>query len=159
MLSCGSRSLVDGGARLAPFSYSGSLPYICGPLQKAIISRSISQRLRGGATFQEARLASPVGEPEALATSTLTCTTNTSLPMATPDRSTSCSTIRSVPETFFVSWRLVLVRVGNQPTRGYPHLRSFASCLYHTCLSTPLFRVVQTQNKVSDSINKSFVQR
>ncbi|KAI0002585.1 hypothetical protein BJV74DRAFT_882197 [Russula compacta] len=48
-------------------SSSGSLPYNRSPLRQAVVSRSIPRRSRGGAAFQEARPASLVGQPEALA--------------------------------------------------------------------------------------------
>jgi hypothetical protein len=46
---------------------SGSLPHNRSPLRQAVVSRSIPRRSRGGAAFQEARPASLVGQPEALA--------------------------------------------------------------------------------------------
>ena len=48
-------------------SSSGSLPYNRSPLRQAVVSRSVPRRSRGGAAFQEARPASLVGQPEALA--------------------------------------------------------------------------------------------
>jgi predicted nucleic acid-binding Zn-ribbon protein len=48
-------------------SSSGSLPYNRSPLRQAIVSRTLPRRSRGGAAFQEARPASLVGQPEALA--------------------------------------------------------------------------------------------
>ncbi|KAI0254640.1 hypothetical protein BJV78DRAFT_934674 [Lactifluus subvellereus] len=48
-------------------SSSGSLPYNRSPLRQAVVSRSVPRRSRGGAAFQEARPASYVGQPEALA--------------------------------------------------------------------------------------------
>ena len=48
-------------------SSSGSLPYNRSPLRQAVASRSVPRRSRGGAAFQEARPASLVGQPEALA--------------------------------------------------------------------------------------------
>ena len=48
-------------------SSSGSLPHNRSPLRQAVIPRSIPRRSRGGAAFQEARPASLVGQPEALA--------------------------------------------------------------------------------------------
>ena len=48
-------------------SSSGSLPYNRSPLRQAVVSRGIPRRSRGGAAFQEARPASLVGQPEALA--------------------------------------------------------------------------------------------
>ncbi|KAI0300157.1 hypothetical protein B0F90DRAFT_1630116 [Multifurca ochricompacta] len=48
-------------------SSSGSLPYNRSPLRQAVVSRTLPRRSRGGAAFQEARPASLVGQPEALA--------------------------------------------------------------------------------------------
>ena len=48
-------------------SSSGSLPHNRSPLRQAVVPRSIPRRSRGGAAFQEARPASLVGQPEALA--------------------------------------------------------------------------------------------
>jgi hypothetical protein len=48
-------------------SSSGSLPYNRSPLRQAVVTRSVPRRSRGGAAFQEARPASLVGQPEALA--------------------------------------------------------------------------------------------
>ncbi|KAH9042692.1 hypothetical protein EDB85DRAFT_1916285 [Lactarius pseudohatsudake] len=48
-------------------SSSGSLPYNHSPLRQAVVSRTLPRRSRGGAAFQEARPASLVGQPEALA--------------------------------------------------------------------------------------------
>jgi meiotic cell cortex pleckstrin-like protein len=48
-------------------SSSGSLPYNRSPLRQAVVPRSVPRRSRGGAAFQEARPASLVGQPEALA--------------------------------------------------------------------------------------------
>ncbi|KAI0295749.1 hypothetical protein BC826DRAFT_1097161 [Russula brevipes] len=48
-------------------SSSGSLPYSRSPLRQAVATRSVPRRSRGGAAFQEARPASLVGQPEALA--------------------------------------------------------------------------------------------
>ena len=48
-------------------SSSGSLPFNRSPLRQAVVSRSVPRRSRGGAAFQEARPASYVGQPEALA--------------------------------------------------------------------------------------------
>jgi predicted nucleic acid-binding Zn-ribbon protein len=48
-------------------SSSGSLPQNRSPLRQAVAPRSIPRRSRGGAAFQEARPASLVGQPEALA--------------------------------------------------------------------------------------------
>ena len=48
-------------------SSSGSLPYNRSPLRQAVGSRTLPRRSRGGAAFQEARPASLVGQPEALA--------------------------------------------------------------------------------------------
>jgi hypothetical protein len=48
-------------------SSSGSLPQNRSPLRQSVAPRSIPRRSRGGAAFQEARPASLVGQPEALA--------------------------------------------------------------------------------------------
>ena len=48
-------------------SSSGSLPQNRSPLRQALVPRTIPRRSRGGAAFQEARPASLVGQPEALA--------------------------------------------------------------------------------------------
>ena len=48
-------------------SSSGSIPYNRSPLRQAVVSRTLPRRSRGGAAFQEARPASLVGQPEALA--------------------------------------------------------------------------------------------
>jgi hypothetical protein len=48
-------------------SSSGSIPYNRSPLRQAVVSRDVPRRSRGGAAFQEARPASLVGQPEALA--------------------------------------------------------------------------------------------
>ena len=48
-------------------SSSGSLPYNRSPLRQAAVARTLPRRSRGGAAFQEARPASFVGQPEALA--------------------------------------------------------------------------------------------
>ncbi|KAI0051353.1 hypothetical protein FA95DRAFT_1534854 [Auriscalpium vulgare] len=48
-------------------SSSGSLPYNRSPLRNAVVARAAPRRPRGGAAYQEARPASLVGQPEALA--------------------------------------------------------------------------------------------
>ena len=67
-----SRGSLDGldpafASVLRRSSSSGSLPYNRSPLRQAVVSRSVPRRSRGGAAFQEARPASLVGQPEALA--------------------------------------------------------------------------------------------
>lgn len=67
-----SRGSLDGldpafASMLRRSSSSGSIPYNRSPLRQAVVSRSVPRRSRGGAAFQEARPASLVGQPEALA--------------------------------------------------------------------------------------------
>jgi hypothetical protein len=71
-LPLSNRGSLDGldpafASALRRSSSSGSLPYNRSPLRQAVVSRSVPRRSRGGAAFQEARPASLVGQPEALA--------------------------------------------------------------------------------------------